>query len=122
MKPIHLLMLVVFAALFSFFMAVQLVHAEGCITPDQARKQTLASFPSAQIVDVSNAETQAFIKAYNAYPPQSDLKADTMQVNQLQGVPNVIVYFFTGECGAYTLPISQAQFMKFMTEALGNPT
>ena len=122
MKPLHFLGLLTAAFILCAAMAVKLAFADECISPEQSAATTMSHYPAAQIAEVPTAETQGFIKAYNAYPPKSAIDGDTMQVIEIPGFPKLVVYFFKAVCGVWTLPISQENFIKFMIDGNGNPT
>ena len=119
MKPLHFLGMLTAAFLFSQVMAVTLAHAEtSCTTYKKFEAEAHVFMPQAIIADMTEAQSQIFLKVWNAVPPETNLEADQISVVSDNGKPNVLILFFNRGCMARMVAMPHAAFNLLVGQAL----
>jgi Ethanolamine utilization protein EutJ (predicted chaperonin) len=118
----YIFILLIGAAIFSEIMAISLVHAEECYSPDQNKSGFAAAFQNSRETDLSQQDALNFMKAIVADHPDWPAKAldvDSGHVFEAEGLPNIGISIIKDGCVSFTITVPRADFQKYKTEALG---
>lgn len=99
----------------AFLSLVQAAPAAPECTPvSKVKEQIHAAIPAADIAEMGGDETRAFLIAFNAEPPKSDIKGDYIVIVRMKDNPLVLMVTFSGGCAGQTLRVSDKVFKSLM--------
>jgi hypothetical protein len=97
-------------------------HSAGnCQTEAEVRALAMQQSPQVRMRSMTADETQAFIRAWNAFPPPSELKADTALIVDNPFLPKLAVVLFINGCTAKVPLPTREMFINLMREWTAKP-
>ena len=87
-------------------------NAQPCATPASVVEKVQANVPAAKVIaEMTGAQAQDIIGKFNALPPASDEKADSVTVMYANGLPTVLFILHLGGCVVITGEIPVPVFL-----------
>lgn len=97
-------------------------NAAPCFTEEMARLQTEAQKPGTKFRTMDGDDARAFMAAYNADPPATDIKADHLLFASNPRVAPTLVIFFIKGCAVGGDQIPPAVMSKLFKAMSGGGT
>lgn len=88
--------------------------SQECLSSGDVKKQASAAYPSATVSMGDGEATKTFLDAYNSKEPKSDHVADTMEVIDIPGFPQLVIYFFVKNCTVGAMTVTRDDFKEYM--------
>jgi hypothetical protein len=86
------------ALFFAAAAASSLSTPRNCVDEQSLRGAVQSELPNLNITTITGPEAGAFIAGFNALPPQTNAKAESVLLLTMPEAPQAVIVFFSGGC------------------------